>query len=317
MKCKYSHPERADQSQLSVADELRAKSRSAIEENQALHHQVPPTAYPALHPYPLGPSGTGLAGYSHGGRYSMLPHCVVGQETDGCSPALRPCSPRVANGSYTPSTGPDSGLSFGSDPWMPDVPPHHFHPYHQLEVPPRSAGSIATSSGVAGLSDLYSSASSSGRLDMDESLDHTHNTGLGHSRSERRYPHVTSEGHVIGGQGYPAAPGVSKGHRCGPSYPFHMHMPPLAHDGRCHSYDFVDHRPANPHCQQQYRPCKSMDEFWRPVSSPSPSDNRQVAKAHLSAIFPPDSVDHVMSLYPHVNDTTELVALMRKLKTTF
>ncbi|KAL2081883.1 hypothetical protein ACEWY4_021701 [Coilia grayii] len=340
VKCKYYHPERADQSQLSVADELRAKSKSAIEQNQALQHQTSTAATPAIHRYTQALSDMGLPGYSHVGYPPGMLPSVVGQE-DRSSPGLRSSrssSPRISghpNGSLLTSGDPESDPGFGSLelplPWIQDLPLHQ----QQLEVPlhPRS---MAPSSGVAGLSMGSDFCLSDGsRPDIGEYLDHAHDTGMGLQRPGCCYPPLMQEARGTGSHPYPGAP---MGHgQClyEPPHP-HMHVPPPAHGhgGRFHSYDHPEHRSSvEAHRQQSYRGHRSLErpmDYWMSQAqadmaanrgggcpSSSLSEKRQVVKAQLNNIFPPNCVDQVMSLYPNVYETNELLALIKKFKTSF
>lgn len=331
LKCKYYHPERADQSQLSVADELRAKSKSAIEQEQALH-QASITASSTLHPYAFSLGDTGL-GYSCS---SYFPGMVPGVGQEGrSSPVLRSNSPRDRRSpanmhsslrSYNNAPSTDSDHGFGSldgkfsRMLLQESLPHQYQPAETQHDRSMASSGVGSSSHVS--EGFYSSSSHRLTPEVSEHFDHPQNAGLGLHAPECCYtPTVPCSAYPPLDSLFPPSPHL------------YRHVPARPHadyfqgpvNGAIH-LSLEDQR----HQKMQSGVCRSLgDTRWGLTmgelegmatvggGTSSFDEKREVIRARLSNIYPPSTVDHVMRHYPHVQDMAQLVTLLQKHKTSY
>lgn len=309
LKCKYYHPERVDQSQLSVADELRAKSKSAIEQEQALHQaSINPAS--TLHPYSLPLSDTGR-GYSCSGYFPGMVPCV-GQEGRS-SPVLRSSSPRCTGSpahlhsslhSYNNGLSVDSDLGFSSlegtfSRMLLEPNPHQYPPEAQHERSMASSG-VGSSSHTSG--GFYSSGGHRMTPEVSEQFDHPHNASLGLHAHDCGYTPTMPHG------AYPPLDSLFSHGRN--SYGRHdqNHMP-------THADDFYP--PHAIHLSLTSTPHQGLSKPHRSLDDTRWGDETQMIRAQLSTIFPQSTVDHVMRLYPYVQDRAQLITLIKRHKTSY
>ncbi|KAE8287175.1 Endoribonuclease ZC3H12A [Larimichthys crocea] len=303
VKCKFYHPERANQSQLSVADELRAlrdraKNFSPKPSLQDTHSC--PAVYQPEHGYTSStPPPLSIEDQSH--RASPSEQLIY--QRDSSSPRSHP------NTSLHHCPSPDVDEAFSSMEssmsrlYIQDVP-------HSMERSPYSY-----SSGVASYSLSYD--------------DYSHSGSFG----------CNTQRPCLSGGGYYAHHGsvscerpMCSQCRCGQQQarmsPHHQPawgscpaMPP-------HNGEYPGH-----YSEKQYfrQPCNrqthslpkdpwgqgrlSDGRMSGQTKSPS-SEQRKGLRSQLSTLFPQSTVDQVMNAYPHVSDMSELITLIQSNRTS-
>ncbi|XP_056150859.1 endoribonuclease ZC3H12A-like [Lampris incognitus] len=320
VKCKFYHPERAHQSQLSVADELRAMSRPTTDRAKpgaptlttALSHGVGQDGRPAPTLFQEADHVVVLPS-----KYiSPVPTCLSKDEqVHRASPTEQfSYSPALPRRMAPPvSQSPDEDEAFSSmDSYMCKMK-------LQDGTLNTDRHSYAYSSGMGscGLAneDYFSSYGSRGRCDP---------AGC----QQRRYyiPHRPShntsdfyDAWELGGCGqcrhghqHPYAHGLHHQQQAGNSCP----VLPLNDCNRTEAFQhFPDQQGLR--CPPLNRECRSLPENqWGPYGLPSGpktpvSEDRRNLKSQLGTLFPQSMVEHVMSMYPHISDVSKLMSLIQ------
>ncbi|MCI4395727.1 hypothetical protein PGIGA_G00195300 [Pangasianodon gigas] len=277
VKCKFYHPERSNQPQLSVADELRAKSQPSSVTEEFPHSTNGPTDYqtaavlPLLHHDELTRALSGLDLYSS-------PHEVQSPTyLQRSLPAL--CKSIKSDQAYGSLEGSMSRLYLSDS---------------ALQT------SLAYSSGcmTGSSSDYYLSGSSS----------------LQHRRA--RSPDVPSrcyspDLHTLSGcQHTHSDIGLSYAHTHYPNHGY-QHRTPYKNSNAPFCNEALLYPTSTPN--QLRVPEVNWGQGQAEVMDGEHlTDRRRDVRSQLSTIFPQSIVDQVMSLYPHTLDTTELVTLIQK-----
>ncbi|XP_028858777.1 probable ribonuclease ZC3H12D isoform X1 [Denticeps clupeoides] len=307
VKCRYYHPERSNQSQLSVADELRAKSRPVTE---------PGTHHPELKTLTSKVMDTTHNNVRPSSSYtsSLLP------PADPEDPSLRTSPLDLYNSpgdrsspAHQPKFHHPCGLGAESDLGFLET---SLSSLHLQDQPVAQRGSPSFSSGVTGPSkgsgDFYRSG---GGSKSSEQRHQTHGPVLGYSAKIFQHSQP-DEALNPSRQFYTPGYVPSSGH---------------GHYGarldRNSPVPFSDQPYCPRHVQQRsYRGHKSMAECgWSTAEEEletqgrrpgSPLwERRRSVRAELSTMFPASRVDQVSSLYPDVMDAAELLTLIHKLST--
>ncbi|KAG8011065.1 Endoribonuclease ZC3H12A [Nibea albiflora] len=302
VKCKFYHPERANQSQLSVADELRAlrdraKNFSPKPSLQDTHSC--PAVYQPEHGYTSStPPPLSIEDQSH--RASPSEQLIY--QRDSSSPRSHP------NTSLHHCPSPDVDEAFNSMDssmsrlYIQDLP-------HSMERSPYS----------------YSSGMASS-LSYDDSF---HSGSFGCN---------TQRPCLSGGGYYPHHNGsvscerpMCSQCRCGQQQ---TRMSPHHHPawGSCPALPPRNGEYAGHYSEKQYfrQPCNrqthslprdpwgqgsfSDDRLSGQAKSPS-SEQRKGQRSQLSTLFPQSTVDQVMNAYPHISDMSELITLIQSNRT--
>lgn len=315
VKCKFYHPERTNQSQLSVADELRAMSRPAADRakpftlapaaGQDTHHcpTLCQLEHPVTHPH-MYPSSTPPPLSTEDPSHRASPIESVHQR-DTSSPRNPPSS----NTSLRLCPSPDVDEAFGS------LESHLSWLHIQDRCQSSERLSYAYSSGVASFSqsheEYFPSGSYSGNMQR---------PCLGGHPSGGYYPPHTSEPPACGQCRFPHR--HTRAHRplqspAGSSCP--SLLPPQNGDHPVHfSEEQYFPRQPFPHRQSQSLP----EDPWVPGGLSSRraeslgSEQRNSLRSQLSPLFPQSMVEHVMSIYPHVVDLNELISLIQMYRTS-
>lgn len=277
VKCKFNHPERANQPQLSVADELRAKSQPSSMSEEFLDSTNGPADYqtaavlPLLHHDELTRALSGLDLYSS-------PHEKQSPTyLQRSLPAL--CKSIKSDQAYGSLEGSMSRLYLSDS---------------ALQT------SLAYSSGcmTGGSSDYFLSGGS----------------GMQHRRA--RSPDVPSrcyspEFHTLSGcQHAHSDIGLAYARTLYPNHGYQHRNPyknsnaPFCNEP-LHYPQSTPNQLRVPEMTWGQGPAEVMDRD-------NLTDRRRDVRSQLSTIFPQSIVDQVMSLYPHTLDTTELVMLIQK-----
>ncbi|XP_071755346.1 endoribonuclease ZC3H12A-like [Centroberyx gerrardi] len=313
VKCKFYHPERANQSQLSVADELRAMSRPAADRakpfalppapplgqalSQDAHRCLAPyqlehtLTHPHRYPSPTPPPPLSTEDPSH--RASPSEQFLYQRDTS--SPRNPPSTPGLR---LCPS--PDVDEAFGSlDSYMSRL-------YIQDRSPSSERLSYGYSSGVASCTQSHEDYFPSGSYN-------------GNTQRSCR------GGHPSGGY-YPAQNGCDQTcNQCGYGHTHRLPRPPAGSscppllpqngDRPVHFSEQQYFRQPFPHRQSHSLP----EDPWRPsgggAKTPT-SEQRKSLRSQLSTLFPQSMVEHVMSVYPHVEDMSELISLIQRYRTS-
>ncbi|XP_041661983.1 probable ribonuclease ZC3H12D [Cheilinus undulatus] len=300
VKCKFYHPERTNQSQLSVADELRAQRDRAKNLSPKPSLQDPlccPDIHQSEHRFSsCTPPPLGSEEHLHRASPSASPYIYV---RDSSSPRAH------SNTSLHHSLAPEVDEAFGSMEssmsrlYIQDVP-------YSLECPPYSY-----SSGVGSYSlghDDYSLPGSLGGITQRLCTEHAgggyypHQNGssccnqcsCGHQQSRLSPPHHPAWGSC------PALPPHSNGQHSGHfSEKRYLRVPS---NRQSHSL------PRDPWVQDGL--CDSSR------AKSQSSDLRKGLRSQLSTLFPQQMVEQVMNAYPHVSDTSELISLIQSHRTS-
>ncbi|XP_034383013.1 probable ribonuclease ZC3H12D isoform X1 [Cyclopterus lumpus] len=295
VKCKFYHPERANQSQLSVADELRAlrdKAKNFSSKPSLPDTHCRPAAYqPELRYTSSTPPPLILEDQSH--RASPSEQFIY--HRDAGSPRSQP------NTSLRLCPSPEEDEAFGSMEssmsrlYIQDVS-------YSLERPPHSFSSGVASYGLS--HDDYSLSGSFGGNTQRPCLG-----GGGY------YPHQNGS--------LPCERLACSQCRCGhqETRMGHQHqstwascpaLPPHngAHPGRF----------SEKECWRQpyHRQSHSLPrDPWVQGRAKNPSgEQRKGLRSQLSTLFPQSTVEQVMNAYPHTSDMTELISLIQSDRTS-
>ncbi|XP_023250046.1 probable ribonuclease ZC3H12D isoform X2 [Seriola lalandi dorsalis] len=294
VKCKFYHPERANQSQLSVADELRAlrdraKNFSPTPSLQDTPHPLyqPELRYTSSTPPPLS-----IEDQSH--RASPSEQFLY--QRDSCSPRSQPNT----NLHHCPS--PDVDEAFSSmESSMSRL--YIQDSSYSMEPPPHSY-----SSGVASYSlshDDYSlSGSFSGGTQSRPCL----------SRGGY-YPHQNCQCRCGHQQTRISPPPHHSAWASCPALPPHNSEYP-SHSSKKQYFRQVSNRqtyslPRDPWVQGGH-PDTSLNGR---AESP-PSEQRKALRSQLSTLFPQSTVEQVMKVYPDVSDMSQLMSLIQDHRTS-
>lgn len=304
VKCKFYHPERANQSQLSVADELRAlrdraKNFSPKPSLQDTHGC--PAVYQPEHRYSSStPPPISAEDQTH--RASPSEQFIY--QRDSSSPrgqlntSLHQCPSTDVDEAFSSMEGSMSRL------YIQDLPYSTERPFHSY------------SSGVASCSLSNDDYSLSGSL------------------------HGNTHGPCLGGGGYyPHQNGsvsckrpMCSECRCGQ---WQTRMPPHHHPAWSSCPALPPHNGEHPvHCseKQYFRQPSNRQSLSLPrdpwvqgsscdgrlssrAKSPS-SEQRKGLRSQLSTLFPQSTVEQVMNAYPHVSDMSELISLIQSNRTS-
>ncbi|XP_020492338.2 probable ribonuclease ZC3H12D [Labrus bergylta] len=292
VKCKFYHPERANQSQLSVADELRALRDRAknLSPKPSLQESLCPDMYQLEHRYSSStPPPLSTEEQYH--RASPSSHFIY--QRDSGSPRSQ------SNTSLHHSPSPDVDEAFGSMEnsmsrlYIQDA-------LYSMERPPHSY-----SSGVASYShDDYSLSGSLGdiahRLCMDGGGYYPHQNGS-----------ATCSQCSCGHQ-----PDMSQHQPAWGSCPA---LPPLYNGQHSGHFSQKQHLRHTPNRQSHSLPRDPWVQDSRSDSSRAMSqscEQRKGLRSQLSTLFPQPMVEHVMTLYPHVSDMSELISLIQRHRTS-
>ncbi|XP_070781969.1 probable ribonuclease ZC3H12D [Enoplosus armatus] len=300
VKCKFYHPERANQSQLSVADELRAlrdraKTFSPKPGQQDTH--CGPAAYQPEHRYILStPPPPSTEDQSHSEQF--ICQRDAGSPRSQSNTGLRLCPSPDVDEAFSSMESSMSRL------YIQDAP-------YSMECPPRSY-----SSGVASYSLSHDDYSFSGSYSGNAPRPCPGGGGY--------YPHQN-------GSVFCECPGCSQC-RCGHQQ---TRMPPHRQPawGSCpalppHNGEHPGHFPER---QRFRRPSDRQSHSlprdpWGQGSlsdgrlsgrARSPScERRKALRSQLSTLFPQSTVEQVMNAYPHVSEISELISIIQNYRTS-
>nr|XP_046147390.1 ribonuclease ZC3H12A-like [Oncorhynchus gorbuscha]XP_046147391.1 ribonuclease ZC3H12A-like [Oncorhynchus gorbuscha] len=326
VKCKFYHPERSNQSQLSVADELRAKSKPAAQTDRewsflpsglgqeghiytSLYEPDHTTNH--LHRYPSTPPHLRKNGHSHSNR--ALPSDQFTSQRETGSPVLQ----HKSSHHFCPS--PDTDEAFGSL----ETSLSRLYVQDQTNNPKGPGVSYTYSSGVAGCSqgsgDVYPSStysshsygSNTQRLSLGGPSSGVHyapqrllQCGCDHSQSCECSQCMYGHQHL--------QPQLRKSSYVVHSNPIHFteqqyfqSLPPQRQ-----SHSLPEHSPGQGLSGERVEMTRSNG------GKAADSEQRRSVKNQLSTLFPPSMVDYVMSLYPHTLNKSELVPLIQRFRTS-
>ncbi|XP_035279926.1 probable ribonuclease ZC3H12D [Anguilla anguilla] len=316
VKCKFYHPERS-QSQLSVADELRAKNKLASSRDQLSDARPCSPANGSLPPATAG-------FYEHGGSRcsaSSLPGNAAPPSLEA-PPGFSPAEPLLERPRET-------------------VSPAHFRKSPTCPSPDvdEAFGSLESSlSGLYIQEPGYNSGPSFGYGSGFTGLNGSHDSGDyirsrapgGYAHRPRsgspapcccRSPYMWQQGSLEASQDSDSS-GSGLGLRCRQhSHSSYRVVAPPSRDAVYRAEEYGDRQLA---WQKLFAPDargwgRSGAAGWGTEaggSSDSLSEQRRSVRSQLSTIFPQHAVDHVMSLYPHTLDTSELVPLIHTFRSS-
>ncbi|KAI3364725.1 hypothetical protein L3Q82_010855 [Scortum barcoo] len=305
VKCKFYHPERANQSQLSVADELRAlrdRAKNFSPKPSLQDSHCYPPVYQPEHSYTSStPPPLSMEDQSH--RASPNEQFICQRDTS--SPRSQP------NTSFhlCPSLDVDEAFSSMESSmsrlYIQDVPYNTERRLHSC-----------SSSGVASYSLSHDDCSLSGSFSGN-----AHRPCQG---SGGYYPHYNGS--------VSCEHSVCSQCRCGhvqtrqsPNHhPAWGSCPALLpHNGEQHGHFSENQYYTQPPNRQSHSLPK--DQWWQGsisgsrlssrAKSPS-SDKRKGLRSQLSTLFPQSMVEQVMNAYPHVSDMSELISLIHSYRTS-
>lgn len=294
VKCKYYHPERSSQPQLSVADELRAKSQPGCKTED-----FPPSAHITHQYFPLNIPSTANT-TSGPSRQTQCKAALPSAYQDELSQAISGLDlynePReTASSLYLQRLFPVLSKSAKSDQAYGSMENSTSRLYLSDSALPTS---LAYSSGcIAGSDSDYILSSSScreqKRAHSPDIYSHTYCPG-------RRTLSSCQHAHSDLGINYAHTP-----------YPLQDYRPRSSYNAQM---PFFNEPLPYPHSMARQPYPRSAEVSWGQgqVEDSSKADRRKDVRSQLSTIFPQSIVDQVMSLYPHTLDTTELVALIQK-----
>ncbi|KAI4878226.1 hypothetical protein NFI96_023723 [Prochilodus magdalenae] len=299
VKCKYYHPERSSQPQLSVADELRAKTQPGCETEEF----PPSTEHRHEHfPHPSYATTTnGSSSHANCKSTSMLPSAYRDELAQALSRLDLYNSPRDPHFSYLQRSHPalckgsksDQAYSmegsisrlYLSDSALPTSLAYSNRGMAGTDSDYFQSGSLRTDHKRTPSPDVYSQ-SYLPSLHPLSSCQHTHSDlGL-------NYTHVSYSPHAYG-----------------------QHSP-YKNEAKVYFSDPLPY-PKSTTRQASY---PRFSDSWGEGQAEGRdagafnhmTDRRKDVRSQLSTIFPQNIVDQVMSLYPHTLDTTELVTLIQK-----
>lgn len=274
VKCKFYHPERSNQPQLSVADELRAKSQPCSITEEELPHSADyqtVAMLPLLHPHELTRALSGLDLYSSP-HETQTPACLKRS-----LPAM--CKSIKSDQAYGSLEGSMSRLYLSDS---------------ALQT------SLAYSSGcmTGSSSDYFLSGGSNTQQRRARSPDvpsrcyspdHHTLSGCQHRHSD------ISLGYT---------PALYPNHGYQQCAPYKNSNAPFCNEPLPYPQS-TPNQLRVPDVNWGQGQAEVMD-------GENLMDRRRDVRSQLSTIFPQSIVDQVMSLYPHTLDTTELVMLIQK-----
>ncbi|KAM7395011.1 hypothetical protein PAMA_006655 [Pampus argenteus] len=281
VKCKFYHPERANQSQLSVADELRAqRDRAKVSPKSSLQDaHCRPAVYQADHRYTTS-TPPPLTIEDH--RSSPSEQFIYQRDTS---------SPRMqSNTSLHHCPSQDVDEAFGSlDGSMSRL-------YIQDARPPHSYSSGVASYGLS--HDDYSLSGPYGGNNQ--------RPGPGGGGSYYPAPNgsVSCEGHVC-----TQCRCSHQQARLSPHNTAWDSCPALSPHNGNHPCHFSEKQYFRRHRQSHSLP----RDLW--MQSP-PSEQRKSLRSQLSTLFPQSMVEQVMNAYPHVSDMSELISLIQSYRSS-
>lgn len=276
VKCKFYHPERSNQPQLSVADELRAKSQPSSIKEEFLH------------------STNGLDDYQTAALLPPLHHNELTRALSGLD--LYSSPHEIQSPSYLQRSLPALCKSIKSD-----------QAYGSLEG---SMSRLYLSDSALQTSLAYSSGCVTG-----SSSDYFLSGDSSQQHRRARSPDVPSrcyspDHHMLSGcQHAHSDMGLGYAHTL---YPNHRYQHRTCYKNRNAPF----YNEALPYPQSTPNQLRVPEVNWgqsrAKVTDGNLTDRRRDVRSQLSTIFPQNIVDQVMSLYPHILDTTELVMLIQK-----
>ncbi|XP_029114617.1 probable ribonuclease ZC3H12D isoform X1 [Scleropages formosus] len=282
IKCKYYHPERSNQSQLSVADELRAKTKPAAEREQVANGR------PGSPGQDIASSRAALSQL-----YSSLPPATT-------HPSLEDLPSRVSPSRLSPCEQLDIPRITGSPTYLrksPTAPSSDSEePFGSLEVavsglyiqdPAHAQGTSYSYNGS--VPDLHPSHGSNSSHGTERCCpQRLHGEIQARTWPQSTYGHPTHSNHSLAA-GLPVFE----------NQPHHHH----------HHSRYTD---------AHYSHCAAPQESFLSKShraSDTVSERRRCTRTQLGTIFPQTAVDQAMRLYPHALDSAELAPLVHQLRT--
>nr|XP_006626306.1 PREDICTED: probable ribonuclease ZC3H12D [Lepisosteus oculatus]XP_015208589.1 PREDICTED: probable ribonuclease ZC3H12D [Lepisosteus oculatus]XP_015208596.1 PREDICTED: probable ribonuclease ZC3H12D [Lepisosteus oculatus] len=330
IKCKFYHPERSNQSHLSVADELRAKTRSTSPKAFPDARQLPNNAATSSSrgALPVAPNPPAF--------YEQSPQTAV---CDGLQPAVAPRQDSARSG-LSPSRQLESSSPrhSPSSPWDPPTFPR-----------PASAGGL--DSLEARISNMYVQgrpcwsgsppprSSSPGRPLPSHSHNHSMNcaracrAGLGSSRPSCCFWHGNApQSRAPGPSQASGGSAQSPGFYVSPGRGARTEIP----RGPKPCEVVLPHGDPTPYQEQELEQyhypgvppkCSALPSFsWGggqfgllvggQVSEPLLSEQKRTVRKQLCALFPQAAVDQVMCLHPNVLDTSSLISIIHKFRSS-
>ncbi|XP_071334524.1 probable ribonuclease ZC3H12D [Trachinotus anak] len=295
VKCKFYHPERANQSQLSVADELRAlrdraKNFSPIPSLQDTHFCS--TLFPPEHRYTSStPPPLSIEDQSQ--RASPSEQFLY--QRDSSSPRSQP------NTSLHHCPSPDMDEAFGSMEssmsrlYVQDMSYGIEHPPHSYSS---GVASYSLSHDDCSLSGSYSGGAHGPCLSRESFYPHQNcQCRCGHQQTR-----VSPHHHQSAWASCPVLPPLNG------EYPSHSSKTQYfrqASNRQSHSL------PRDPWAQG------SLPDARLSVRSQSPSsEQRKALRSQLSTLFPQSTVEQVMNVYPDVSDMSQLISLIQSYRTS-
>ncbi|XP_036943032.1 probable ribonuclease ZC3H12D [Acanthopagrus latus] len=298
VKCKFYHPERANQSQLSVADELRDRARNfspkpSLQDTQCISAVFQPEhTYTSSTPPPLSTEDQ-----AH--RASPSEHFIYHRDTS---------SPRNPNSDlhHCPNLDVDEAFSsmesFMSRLYIQD-------PSYSMERPPHSY-----SSGVASYSLSHDDYSLSGSFGGSTQRPCVGGGGY--------YPHqnisVSGEGRVCSQCRCCQQQTSMSLHQHHPAWGSCPALPPHngEHPGHYSEKQYY-RQPSNRQSQSLPRnPWAQADGRMSGRAKSPSSEQRKGLRSQLSTLFPQSAVEQVMNAYPHVSDMSKLISLIQSSRTS-
>lgn len=280
MKCKFYHPERANQSQLPVADELRAlrdraKNLSPKPSLQDAH--LCPAAFQPEHRYDSSTPPPLSGEESH----RASPSEPFAYQRDSSSPRNQP---KTSLHQYSSSDIDEALSSMDSSMsriYIQDVP-------HGLDSPSRSY-----SSGVASYGPSHDDCSLSGEYGGNRGgYFPQYNSPVCKCchQQARIPPHHYHPGAWCSCPAAPPQKANYSSHLCEEQY---YRQPSNRHPNSL---------PTDPWVQGSHSNAR--------VKRPS-SEQRKDLRTQLSTLFPQSTVEQVMNAYPHISDMSELISLIQ------
>ncbi|KAI1897446.1 hypothetical protein AGOR_G00083370 [Albula goreensis] len=305
VKCKFYHPER-NQSQLSVADELREKNKLALDRDQSTEGR---SCSPLQGSPPFTPTSATATLYEHG--QSNHSHCSFSPTTtllcqeappSRLSPSEQLESSRetVSPGSletslsrvYIQDPGCSPQASYSSNSGV--MGPNHSH----RDEDHCFSSALSSCSHRPGSGSAVPECCCTPYMQQNISLEAMKDSDSSAS-SQRMYCHQHARrSYSVTAQGRDVV-------QCKEEH--HLHHPVQQN---AFSSDIYPHI---------HRWIPDRQAAGLSVSGPSDllSEQRRSVRTKLSTIFPQPTVDHVMGLHPHTLDTSELIPLIHNFRTGY
>ncbi|XP_036437208.1 probable ribonuclease ZC3H12D isoform X2 [Colossoma macropomum] len=301
VKCKFYHPERSSQPQLSVADELRAKSHPGCETEEF----PPSTDLRHEHfPHPSYASATNGPRHANCKTTTTLSSAYQDELTCALSGLDLYNSPRETSSrqTYLQRSLPALCKSAKSDQAYGSMESSMSRLYLSDSALPTS---LAYSGCTAGSDSDYfpsdSSCTEHKRAHSPDIYSRAYRHGL-HALSSCQHTHSDL------GLNYTRTPYSPHGYR--PHSPYNNMATPILNDPL--PYPKLIARQASYPRLAEVGWGQGQAEARDAGAFNHMTDRRKDVRSQLSTIFPQNIVDQVMSLYPHTLDTTELVTLIQK-----